>query len=376
MNFNLTEEQEMIKKMARDFLTQKCPKSVIKQLEADKKGYSPELWQEMADLGWMGLVLPEKYGGGGMSFFDLAILLEEMGRAALPGPFFSTVILGALPIMDAGSDAQKQEFLPKISSGKAIFTLALTEADARYEPASIQVKAAAGKNGYTINGTKLFVPDAHIADYLLCAARTVAGKGEDGITLFIVDARSPGISYSVLQTIGKDKQCKVVFNNVNVPAENILGKLNKGWIVIKKVLERAALAKCCETLGSMEQMQEMTVSYAKERVQFDHPIGILQIVQHHCSDIVTDVEGCRLGTYQAAWKMSEGLPCTREIAVAKTWTNQASERVITLSHQIHGAVGFTMDHDLHFYSMRSKGAAVTYGDAEYHKEVVAQEMGL
>lgn len=376
MNFNLTEEQEMIRKMARDFLTQKCPKKVIKELETDKKGYSPALWQEMADLGWMGLVLPEKYGGGGMSFLDMAMLLEEIGRAALTGPFFATVILGALTILDAGSDTQKQEYLPKISSGKAICTLAFNEEDGRYQPFSVQMKAVAGKNGYTLSGTKLFVPDAHVADYIICAARTTAGKGEDGITLFIVDAKSPGISYTVLHPISRDKQCKVVFNNVNVPAENILGSLNKGWSVIKKTLERAALAKCCETLGSMEMMQEMTVTYAKERVQFDKPIGTQQIIQHYCTDILTDTEGLRFVTYQAAWKMSQGLPCAADISVAKTFANEASDRVITLAHEIHGAVAFTMDHDLHYYTMRSKGAAVLYGDSEFHKEIVAQELGL
>ena len=189
MDFALSEEQEMLKKMARDFLTDKCPKALVKELEQSEKGYSPELWQEMAGLGWMGLVFPEGYGGSDMSFLDLSVLLEEMGRACLPGPFFSTVILGGLPILDAGNEKQKQEYLPKIASGEAIFTLALTEPSAKYDADSITVKANADKDGYIINGTKLFVPDAHIADYLLCVARTSEPvKAEDGITIFFVDA--------------------------------------------------------------------------------------------------------------------------------------------------------------------------------------------
>jgi alkylation response protein AidB-like acyl-CoA dehydrogenase len=161
-----------------------------------------------------------------------------------------------------------------------------------------------------------------------------------------------------------------------VPKENILGQLDKGWDVAKRVIARATVAKCCEMVGNLQQMLDMTVSYAKERIQFEHPIGTLQIIQHYCSDMLTDVQGARFSTYQAAWRLTEGLPCTKEIAVAKSWAGQAFERVNVLSHQIHGAIGFTMDHDLHFYTMRGKAAVATFGDADFYREVVAQEMGL
>lgn len=377
MDFALSEEQEMLRTMARDFLTNKCPKTLVKEMEIDEKGYSPQLWKEMVELGWMGLAFPEKYGGAGMTFLDMAILLEEMGRACLPGPFLSSVILGGLPIFEFGSEEQKQEYLPKIAKGEKIFTLAIVESDASYDAASINVKAVAEGNAYVINGTKLFVPDAHIADYLLCVARTgKEAKTESGITIFIVDAKSPGISYTVLKTLGRDKLCEVVFNGVKVPKENILGQLDKAGDAVKKIMERATVAKCCEMVGNLQQMLDMTVSYAKERIQFDRPIGSLQIIQHYCSDMLTDVQGARFSTYQAAWMLNEGLPCTKEIAVAKAWTGQAFERVNVLSHQIHGAIGFTMDHDLHFYTMRGKAAAATFGDADFYREVVAQEMGL
>lgn len=206
MELALSEEQEMLKKMARDFLTDRFPKKVVKELEASELGYSPELWKEIAELGWMGLVFPEKYGGSSMSFLDLAVLLEEMGRACLPGPYFSTVILGGLPILDVGSEEQKDAYLPKIASGELIFTLALTESSARYDSTSIKVKATRDKNGYILNGTKFFVPDAHIADYILCVARTAQGANpEDGITIFIVDGKSRGINCTVLKTIANDK---------------------------------------------------------------------------------------------------------------------------------------------------------------------------
>ena len=377
MNFTFAEEQEMLKKMARDFLTDKCPKTLVKQMQEDERGYSPELWQEMAGLGWMGLALPEKYGGTGMSFLDLAVLLEEMGRACLPGPFISTVILGALPVLEFGSDARKQAYLPGISSGKIIFTLAGDEPGARGDLASLTTKATPEGNGYVINGTKLFVPDANVADYLLVLARTdEKAAPENSLTVFIVDAKSQGISHTVLKTIARDKLCEVVFKGVKVPKENILGKLNQGWGVVRKTRQLVAVAKSCQMLGGLQQMLEMTVTYAKERVQYDHPIGTFQVIQHYCANMATDVDGLRFATYQAAWMLSEGLPCRKEVAIAKAWANEAFGRVSTLAHQIHGAIGCTIDHDLQFYTRQGEAAALSYGSGDGWREILAQEMGL
>jgi len=377
VNFTLSEEQEMLRKMARDFLADKCPKTLVREMEEDEEGYSPELWREMAELGWMGMVFPEEYGGSGMSFLDLSVLLEEMGRACLPGPFFSTVVLGGLPILNTGNGEQKQKYMPQIASGEAIFTLALAEASAQYDADSIAVKATADNDTYVINGTKLFVPDAHIADYLLCVARTnEQAEAENGITIFIVDATSPGISYAPLKTMAGDKQYEVVFDQVRVAKDNILGQLDQGRGVVRKVIEQAAVAKCCEMLGAMQQVLEMTVEYAKERRQFDRPIGSFQIIQHYCANMATDVDGARFSTYQAAWRLSEGLPGTKEVAIAKAWIGEAYGRIITLAHQIHGAIGCTIDHDLQFYTRRGKAAELTFGDGDFYREIVAQEMGL
>jgi len=377
MDFTFSEEQEMLKTMARDFLTDKCPKALVREMEEDEKGYSPELWKEMVELGWMGLVFPEEYGGSGMSFLDLSVLMEEMGRACLPGPFFSTVVLGGLSILNAGSDEQKKEYLPKIANGEAIFTLALTEVSARYDAASIAVKATADNDTYIINGTKLFIQDAHIADFLLCAARTDEQvKAEDGITIFLIDAKSPGISYTVLKTIANDKLCEVVFDQVRVPKENILGQLNHGWEVAQRIIEQATVAKCCFIVGAMQQALDMTVDYAKERKQYDRPIGSFQVIQHYCANMATDVDGSRFSTYQAAWRLNEGLPCTKEVAIAKAWTGEAFGRVSTLAHQIHGAIGCTIDHDLQFYTRYGKAAELSFGDGDFYREIIAQEMGL
>ncbi|MFW6118334.1 MAG: acyl-CoA dehydrogenase family protein [Chloroflexota bacterium] len=374
MKLALTEEQEMLKKAARDFLADKCPKTFIKEMEESEAGYSKELWKEMAELGWMGLALPEKYGGGNMNFLDLGVLLEEMGRACLPGPFFSTVVLGGLSILDLGNEEQKQEYLPKLISGEKIFTLALTEPGYQnYDAGSITVEAAPNDGNYIINGTKLFVPDAHIADYLLCVARA---KPENGITIFLVDSKNPNINCTVLKTVAGDKLCEVAFDQMPVPKANILGQLNHDWSSIQRIIELAAVGKCCEMIGNIQQVLEMTVDYAKERKQFDRPIGSFQIIQHYCADMATDIDGARFSTYQAAWMLSEGLPCTKEVAIAKAWIGEASQRVVALAHQIHGAIGVTMEHDLHFYTRRAKAAELAFGDADFYREIVAKEMGL
>ena len=321
MDFSLSEEQEMLRKSARDFLADKCPKTYVKQMETDEKGYSPALWKEMAELGWQGLALPEKYGGSGMEFLDLAILQEEMGRACLPGPFFSTVILGAMTILDAGNDAQKSAYLPGIAAGKTIVTLALNETDGLYEADSINVKAVADKDSFIINGEKYFVPDANVADYILCVARTSDEKDKkNGITIFIVPAKDSGVKHTLLKTITGEKMCEVTFTNVKVSRDNVLGGVGKGWPIVEKVIERAAISKCCDTVGVLQKVLEMTLDYAKERKQFDRPIGAFQVIQHYMADMMTYVDGTRFVSYQAAWRMNKGLPAIRETAIAKAWS--------------------------------------------------------
>jgi len=377
MNLGLTEEQEMLKTSARDFLEKECPKQLVRQLDESDQGYSPELWRKMAELGWMGLVFPEKYGGSGGSFLDLIVLIEEMGYNILPGPFFSTVVLGGLTILAAGSEEQKKEFLPKVASGEVILTLALTEPSADYNAASIKTKATARNDGYVINGTKLFVPDANVADYILCVARTKETKNpEDGITIFLVDTRSPGVKCTLLKTLARDKQCEIIFGNVTVPKKNILGKPDQGWPIVEGTIQKATVVKCAEMVGGAQAALEMAVRYAKERVQFGRPIGSFQAIQHYCANMVTDVDGSRFITYKAAWEVSEGLPATMDVAIAKAWTSEAYGRVTLLAHQIFGAIGFTMDHDIHLFYRRAKAGEIMFGDGDFQRAIVASELGL
>ncbi|MFQ5860223.1 MAG: acyl-CoA dehydrogenase family protein [Dehalococcoidia bacterium] len=375
MDLSYSESQQMLKSSAREFLAQECPPSLVRAMEEDERGYTAELWQKMVDLGWPGLAFPEQYGGLGGDFRDLCVLLEEMGRFLVPGPFFAAVVLGGTTLLDAGSDEQKQRVLPSLTHGELLLTLAYTEPSATYQPGGIHLKAEASDDQYILNGTKLFVPDAHVADELLVVARTAEGTNpREGITLFLVTARDPRIQLAPLRTLAGDKQFEVTFNDVKVPRESVLGAVGQGWPIIQRALQRAATATCAEMLGGAEAVLEMTVEYVKQRVQFGRPVGSFQAVQHHCANMATDVEGSRFITYQAAWKLSVGEPAALEVSMAKAWVSEAYYRVCALAHQCHGAVGFTQEHDLQLYTRRAKAKELAYGDAQFHRELVAQAL--
>ena len=371
MDFGLSEEQEMLRATARDFLERECPPSLVREMEEDEKGYSPELWRKMAELGWLGLVFPEGYGGSGGDFLDLTVLLEEMGRSLVPGPFVPTVVLCGLPILAAGTEEQKHDFLPRIAKGEAILTIALTEPSAGYTAEGIETRATLDNGDYIISGTKLFVPDAHIAQYLICVVRT-----GDGITLLLADAGSPGIKCTLLKTIASDRQCEVILDKVRVPQKNLLGKQDDGWGLVEETIRRAAVAECALMVGGAQRALEMTVDYAKERVQYGRPIGSFQVVQHKCADMAIDVEGARYITYQAAWKLARGLPCAREVSMAKAWVSEACGRTCAQACHLHGAIGYTKEYDVQLYLRRVKAAGLSFGDTTFHQEIVAQQLGL
>ena len=377
MDFALSEQQEMLKSAANEFLTKECTKKLVREMEKDEKGYSPELWKKMADLGWMGLVYPEKYGGSELSFIDLTVLLEQMGRAIAPGPFLSTVVSCGTAILKYGTEAQRKEFLPPIARGEMIMALALTEASASYDASGIKVKAVAEGSNFVINGTKLFVTDAHVAGCFLVAARTKSGRDkQDGITLFLVDARSPGVKCTLLQSFTGGKKCEVVFKNVRVKKADILGKLDQGWKIVDDIIQLSAFAQCPWMLGGAQQALEMAVAYAKERRQFDRPIGSFQAIQHKCANTQVDVAAARDFIYQTAWKIDQKLPCKKDISMAKAWTSEAYRKACVEGIQIHGGIGITQDHDMQLYYRRAKAMEIAFGDADYHLELVAQEMGL
>ncbi len=377
MDLGLSEEQELLKNSARDFLEKECTEEHVRAMEEDDKGYSPELWKKMANLGWLGLALPEAHGGTGNSFLDLCVLIEEQGRALLPGPFFSTVVLGALPIAKFGTDAQKKTHLPKIADGNEIVVYCQTEPSATWEASGVELAAKHQGDHYVLNGAKLFISYAHIADTLLVVARTSKGaKAEDGITLFLVDAKSPGIKYEGLKTIASDHQSEITFKDVKVPTANVLGHADKGWSIVHQISLWGAAGKCAEMVGGAQKVLEMSVDYAKQRVQFGRPIGSFQAIQHHCANMVTDVDGARYIAYEAIWRLSESLDADKEVSMAKAWVSDAYRRVCALGHQIHGGIGFTKEHDMQLYFRRAKAAELAFGDGDFHRELVAQKLGI
>jgi alkylation response protein AidB-like acyl-CoA dehydrogenase len=378
MDLGLSEEQELLKNMARDFVEKECPETYVREMEEDEKGYSPEVWQKMAELGLHGLIIPPEYGGNGMTYLDFIVLIEELGRGLVPGPFIPNVTGGAIPLLEAGSEEQKQEFLPKIASGEQIWTLAFTEPSARFDGEGVELEAKAEGDGYVLNGAKLFIRDAHVSDYMTVVARTSKGASpEDGITLFLVDSKSPGISFTQLKTIASDKQCEVKFENVKVPKENVLGEVDKGWPVFKRIANKATVAECAYLVGLAQMDFEISVQYAKERIQFGRPIGSFQAIQHKCADMVTDVDGSRFIMYKAAWAVAEDEPdADVNVHMAKAWCSEATRRVVAHGQQIHGGIGFTKDYKIQLYFRRQKAAELAWGDADYHRELVAQELKI
>ena len=378
VNFELDEEQVMLKTSARDFLQQECPKKLVRAMMEDEKGYSPELWKKIADLGWLGLAFPEEYGGVGSSFLDLAVLLEECGRALLPGPFISTVVLAGRPIAACGDENQKQKFLPNIASGDMILTLAFIETSGGIEASDITVTATLSDDFFNVNGTKLFVPYAHIADYFLCVTRTKNSQDkEDGVTLLLVNAESPGIQIEPLKTMTGDKLYEVVFSNVTVPAKNVLGESDKGWPIMKRILAEGQVAESAWMTGGARWALETSIAYANMRIAFGRPIGSFQAIQHKLANVAVGVEGATAIMYYAAWAIMVNDPDVAMAAsMAKSWCGETYKQATFDGIQIHGGIGYTWDHDMHLYLKRAKTSEVTFGDSDYHREMVARMLNI
>jgi alkylation response protein AidB-like acyl-CoA dehydrogenase len=380
MDFGFSDEQDMLRQTARAFLEEHCPTTFVRHMMEDDKGYSADLWKEMAELGWLGLAFPEAYGGQGLGFVDLTVILEEMGAALLPSPFLSTVILAGQTILMGGSEAQKKAYLPKIAEGSLIATLAMTEPAGRFDAEGITaVKATPQGAGFSITGTKLFVPDAHIAELLVVAARTKeTSDNSAGISLFLVEGNSPGVSATLLKTMDQTrKQCEVVFDNVQIGRDRLLGAIDQGWPILQKVLNLATVSLCAEMVGGAQRVLDLSVSYAKERVQFGRPIGSFQAIKHKCAEMMLQVESAKSAAYYAAWAVDEDVPeAPLAVSMAKAYCSDAYRNTAGEGIQVHGGIGFTWEHDMHLYFKRAKYAEFTFGDATYHRELVAQGLNL
>lgn len=369
MDFDISEPQKILLDSARNFF-QKEAKDFARKMEKDEKQFSMGFWQKMAQLGWPGIVFPEEYGGTDGDFVDLVLLLEEMGKALIPGPFISAIVSG-LAILHFGSEEQKRKFLPPMIEGKLMVTPALLKPEARTKGGQ-NVEAVIPKPGLCeLIGTRLFVPYAHVANWFIY--QTEFGERK---TFFLVEAKSPGVSVSLLKTIALDGQGQISLDKVQVPQGNRLGEEGKGDVISARMGEWGALAHSAFILGLLEKVLGFTVEHAKQREQFGRPIGSFQALQHQCADMVTEIDKIRFLAYRAAWKVSQKMPAEKEISMAKARASDASRKVCLLGIKIHGGIGISEEHDLQLYFRKAKAAELAFGDGSFHREIVAREIGL
>jgi alkylation response protein AidB-like acyl-CoA dehydrogenase len=376
MNFAFSEEQEELRRTVRQFLEAKSPSTEVRRLMETTEGYDPAVWDQMAgEMGLQGLAVPEEYGGQGFSFIELCIVLEEMGRVLLCAPIFSTVVLAANAILNSGTDAEKKALLPGIASGETKAALAFTEPNGKWDAAGITMEAARSGNDWTLSGEKMFVLDGHTADLIVVAARVAGTSGTDGIAFFTVDAGAAGLTRTPLATMDQTrKQAKLEFANV---AATPLGEPGEGWAALSKTLDQAAVALANESVGGAQFVLDMSVEYAKVRVQFGRPIGSFQAIKHKCADMLLEVESGKSAAYYAAWAAAEDndeLPVVA--ALAKAYVSDAYFHCAAENIQIHGGIGFTWEHDAHLYFKRAKSSEIFLGDATYHRELLAQRIGI
>ena len=363
----------MLRQSVRTFLEGECPMTYVRQMMDDERGYSEDQWRKMAELGWTGLIIPEEYGGAGLSMVDMVVMLEEMGRVVMPGPFFASVILGGLAIELGGAGAQKEQYLPGLAAGEVKATLAQLEEGGRWDSPGIELPGKVGGNTFTLSGTKLFVPDAHNVDLIVVPVRT-GGAGTQGITMLLVESKATGVSIRRLKTMDQTRAlCEVNFEQVEVGRDALLGEIDQGWALLERVVDRAKVALCAEMCGGAQTVLEMSVEYAKVREQFGRPIGSFQAIQHKCANMMVQVENGKSATYYAAWAAAHDVPQTHLAAcMAKAYCSDAYRFATAEGVQIHGGIGFTWEHDMHLYLKRAKGSEVTFGDATWNRELVAQ----
>jgi alkylation response protein AidB-like acyl-CoA dehydrogenase len=336
----------------------------------DPQGASDAIWKEMARLGWLGLALPEDHGGSGLGMVETAIVLEELGRCACPGPYFPTVLAGLL-VARAGTDTQRARWLPAIATGTARATVAFLDRDLDWAAEATQTEAAPREGGVALTGEKSFVPWAHVADLLLVPART-----EAGVSLFLVESGAPGVTFTPMAAMDLGTRWATVrFDRTPVPAAAALGGPGQGPALLAWLLQRAAVGAAAEMLGAARRCLDMAVAYAKVREQFGQPIGAFQAIRHKCAEMLLEVENAHAATYYAAWALDAGADDAPVAAsVAKAYVGDAARAVCGEAIQVHGGIGFTWEYDLHLYVKRAKALEAMYGDTDYHRELIVRQV--
>lgn len=375
MNFGFSEDQDMIRQSARDFVKGESSFERIRELHLDERGYSEELYRKMAEAGWLGAIYPEEYGGIGLGFVDLICIMEELGKGILPEPLIASSILAGSAVLLAGTEEQKLELLPQIASGDLCLTLGAYELAGRSDLAHVETKAVATDDGYVLSGKKDIVDNAATADKILVTARTNGDTGDaTGITLFIVDRESPGVEITPRSTIDRQRRATVELTNVQVSSERVVGTVDHALPIVEQAVDRAAVALCAEMIGGMEEALRMTIEYAQERVQFGKVIGSFQAVKHKAANMYVSLEIARSSMYYAAMALDQNMPDLRlAVSTAKALCSEHYLQISKEAIQLHGGIGFTHEHDIHLFYKRAIAANVLYGDPTHHRERYIQE---
>jgi alkylation response protein AidB-like acyl-CoA dehydrogenase len=369
MDLDLTDEQEMLRDMVRGVCATYSPLAVVRELEDDATGYAPAFWQQLAALDLTGLLVPEAHGGMGMSMLDAAVVYEELGRGIAPSPHFVSAVLAATALLRGGSPEQQAEWLPRIASGEAILTVAWNEPGNGYGPDGVQLAARVDGDAVVLDGTKWHVPFASAATALLVLART--GEGSDGVDLFLIDPSAAGVSMEQQFTVASDTQYAVAFDGVRVPSSARLGAAGSGWATWADVVLDGEILLAAHAVGGASYALEITVQYAKDREQFDKPLGAFQAISHYLADASTRVDGARILAYEAAWARSEGRPVHQLAPMAKLFAGETFRDVTAMGEQVFGGVGFTLEYDIQLFFRRAKAAQLNWGDDRHLEEQVA-----
>lgn len=369
MDMDFTPEQDLLRESVRRACARHAGLDVVRKMENDPVGYPPALWQQLGELGLLGLTIPEKWGGSGMSLLDGAVVYEELGRALAPSPHFVSSVMAGAVLTDAGSDAQREEWLPRIASGEVVLTTAWLEPDGGFGPDGVQLRAVPADGGWQLTGTKRHVPFARAAERLLVLART-----PDGLGLFLVDPQSTGVTVEQQLSVASDTQFRISFRDVAVGSDALVGNGADGWQVWHDALLEGVVLLAAQAVGGARRALEMTVEYAATREQFDKPLGAFQSISHYLADAATAVDGAQTLVWQAAWAGSEGHSLARLAPMAKLFACRTYREVTAMAQQVFGGVGFTLEFDVQLYFRRAKALQLSWWDTRYLEELVAADV--
>ena len=375
MDMEFNDEQKGLQSAARSFLSTEAPLSMAREMETNDEGFSRDLWKKMADLGWLGLPHSEEAGGSAMGTIEVVVLTKEMGRSLCPSPYIPTVILAGGAIAAAGSDEQKQRWLPGIISGETVIAFALQEENTFYDARSVHATAVPDGEGYVLNGTKMFVEFATAADKVLVVARTAGEHGDmDGLSMFLIDPNDVNMHMEPLNTVARDRQFQINLNGVKVAAADVIGEPGTAWASLEGVIEQGVVALCGYMVGASERIHEMTTAFAKVRVQFGKPIGSFQAIQHYLALSITEILAADTNAFYAAWTLDEGEPSREIVATAKAFVGDTFRKASDIGAQIHGGIGYDEDMDTTLFLRRGKQYQLSMGDSGFWEDIIAEEI--